>query len=100
MVSRDFKLENNDLAIDATTGDFLLADSDPQHVQDIINSYAGWWKEFPTLGVGVKRFLGASGGVQVVKRAIKIQLNSDGYRADKVVISNNQVYITGERISK
>lgn len=98
MASRDLKLQNNDLFIDSTIGDFAIGDSDTQHVQDIINAWAGWWKEFPTLGVGIKRYLGASGGVQVVKRAIKIQLKGDGYRADKVIIKGEEVFITGERV--
>lgn len=99
-MSRDLKLVNNDLFIDPTTGDFLIGESDGQHVQDIINSWAGWWKEFPTLGVGVKRFLGRPGGVQVVKRAIKIHLKSDGYRVDNIIVKGEQVYITGERVRK
>ena len=54
MKSKDIKLENNDFFIDPVKGDFLITDSDTQHVQDIINSFANWWKEFPTIGVGIK----------------------------------------------
>tara|TARA_R110001592_G_scaffold212063_1_gene464305 strand:+ start:556 stop:858 length:303 start_codon:yes stop_codon:yes gene_type:complete len=100
MKSKDIKLENNDFFIDPVKGDFLITDSDTQHVQDIINSFANWWKEFPTIGVGIKKYLGATGGVQVVKRAIKIQLKSDGYRTDKIIIKGEKVFITGERIAK
>tara|TARA_R110000796_G_scaffold73842_5_gene165889 strand:- start:4635 stop:4934 length:300 start_codon:yes stop_codon:yes gene_type:complete len=99
-MSRDLVIKNNDLFINPITGDFLIGDSDAQHVQDIINSWAGWWKEFPTLGVGVKRYLGKSGGVQVIKRAIKIHLKSDGYRTDNIIIKGSEVYITGERVRK
>ena len=45
MKSKDLKLENNDFFIDPVKGDFLITDSDTQHVQDIINSFANWWKE-------------------------------------------------------
>lgn len=100
MQSKDLKLENNDIFIDPVKGDFLITESDTQHVQDIINSFVGWWKEFPTIGVGIKKYLGASGGVQVVKRAIKIQLKSDGYRTDKIIIKGEKIFITGERIAK
>tara|TARA_R110002020_G_scaffold72109_1_gene185568 strand:+ start:3840 stop:4142 length:303 start_codon:yes stop_codon:yes gene_type:complete len=100
MQSKDLKLENNDIYIDPVKGDFLITESDTQHVQDIINSFVGWWKEFPTIGVGIKKYLGASGGVQVVKRAIKIQLKSDGYRTDKIIIKGEKIFITGERIAK
>jgi hypothetical protein len=98
MAAQDIKLENNDLYVDASTGDFAITQSDTQHVQDIINSWAGWWKEFPTLGVGIKRYLGRSGGVQLTKRAIRIHLKSDGYRADKITVKDSQVYVTGGRI--
>lgn len=100
MQSKDLKLENNDIYIDPVKGDFLITESDTQHVQDIINSFVGWYKEFPTIGVGIKKYLGASGGVQVVKRAIKIQLKSDGYRTDKIIIKGEKIFITGERIAK
>jgi len=97
-MSKDFKLENNDLAIDATTGDFYIGDSDTQHVKDIISCFVGWYKEFPTIGVGVKRFLGRPGGIQVLKREIKLHLKSDGYRADNIIIKGNDIYITGDRV--
>ena len=100
MQSKDLKLENNDIYIDPVKGDFLITESDTQHVQDIINSFVGWYKEFPTIGVGIKKYLGASGGVQVVKRAIKIQLKSDGYRTDKIIVKGEKIFITGERIAK
>ena len=98
-MSRDLKLENNDLEIDPNTGDFLTADSDTQHVKDIINSFSGWYKEFPTVGVGIKRYLGRPGGIQVLKREIKLQLKSDGYRADNIIVKNNEIYITGQRVN-
>lgn len=99
-MSRDIRLENNDLFVDANLGDFSIGESDAQHVQDILNSYAGWWKQTPTLGVGIKRYLGKSGGIQDVKRQIIVHLKSDGYRTDNVIIQGEKVYITGERIKK
>lgn len=98
---KDIKLDSNeDLFIDSNTGDFVITESDTQHVKDILNSYAGWWKEFPTLGVGVKRFLGSSSSLQQLKRRIRIHLRSDGYKADDITIVNEQIYITGERVLK
>ena len=100
MTSKDLQLTNNALLIDPIKGDFVIGESDAQHVQDIINSYAGWWKEFPTLGVGIKKYLGTPGGIQVLKRAVKIHLRSDGYRVDSIAVQGEKVYITGERIAK
>lgn len=98
---KDIKLDSNqDLFVDTNTGDFAFAESDTQHVRDILESYAGWWKEFPTLGVGVKRYLGSSASLQQLKRTIRIHLRSDGYKADDVTIVDDQIYITGERVLK
>jgi hypothetical protein len=98
---KDIKLDSDqDLFIDPNTGDFAFADSDTQHVKDILNSYAGWWKETPTLGVGVKRYLGSSSSLQQLKRSIKIHLKTDGYKADDISIVGEQIYITGERVLK
>lgn len=96
----DMKQQNNDIFIDTVEGDFAFAESDPQHVQDIIEAYAGWWKQFPTLGVGVKKYLSRSGSVQFLKRAIKVNLKADGYRTDKIIVNDeNQIFVTGERVN-
>jgi len=100
MAAQDIKLEDNDLFIDSNTGDFAITQSDTQHVQDIINSWVGWWKEFPTLGVGISQYLGRSGGIQLTKRAIMVHLKSDGYRADKIAVDGSNVYVTGDRIKR
>ena len=97
-MAKDLKLENNDLFIDSNTGDFSLTESDTQHVKDIINCYVGWYKEFPTIGVGVKRYLGRPGSFQVLKREIKLQLKSDNYRADNIKVIGSEIYVTGERV--
>lgn len=90
----------DDLFINPNTGDFLASDSDAQHVKDITNSFVGWWKEKPTLGVGAKRYLGSSGGVQKLKSRVQVALKADGYKTQKVTVFNGQLYITGERIIK
>lgn len=95
--AKDIKLTNEDELLISDSGDFVINESDTQHTKDIINSFAGWWKEFPTLGVGVFRFLNASGGYQRLVREIKIHLTADGYRVDSINIKNNEIYVTGER---
>lgn len=97
---RDIGLEADDLFINPNTGDFEALESDSQHVKDITESYLGWWKEFPTLGVGAKKFLGSSGGVQKLKSKIQIALKADGYKVQKVSVIGNQLYIAGERVIK
>ncbi|MEI8111181.1 MAG: hypothetical protein WCH59_09350 [Chitinophagia bacterium] len=83
-MNQDIALQNNDLYI--TSGDFAVIESDTQHIADTINSFPGWWKENPADGVGVFAYLNSSGQEQTLKRAIQIQLTSDGYK-----VSNPQV---------
>lgn len=86
MANKDFALRGNDLLI--IDGDFAIAESDTQHIADTLNSFAGWWKEFPSDGVGVFGFYSSAGQEQDLKRAIQIQLSSDGY-----TVSNPEVEV-------
>jgi hypothetical protein len=74
----DFLLDaDGDLLIQ--DGDFVIGLSDEDHMQDLIESFVGWWKEFPAVGVGIKQFQASAGQEQVIERNIKLQLQSDGY---------------------
>lgn len=96
--AKDIQLnEQNDLFIDST-GDFKIAESDTRHVDDIIDSYIGHWREFPSVGVGIKRKQSQAGSLQVVSREIRVQLVSDGYSVKKIQFdSSGGVYVTGKR---
>lgn len=87
-VFKDFLLDDDgDLAI--KNGDFAIGRSDQQHVEDIINSYPGWWKEYPQVGVGVMNYLNSSGQQQKLQRSIIIQLQADGYVVSNPTVENN-----------
>jgi hypothetical protein len=74
----DFLLDaDGDLLIQ--DGDFVIGLSDEDHMQDLIESFVGWWKEFPAVGVGIKQFQASAGQEQVIERNIKLQLQGDGY---------------------
>jgi hypothetical protein len=74
---QDLKQINNDVTF--LNGDFIIINSDTQHVEDMINSYQGWWKQYPITGVGIQSFLGSPSNDQVIIRQIKIQLQNDFY---------------------
>lgn len=89
---------NDDLFIDAETGDFAATDSDTRHVNDIIEAFTGWWKESPTVGVGIRKSSAASGGIQRVSREIKIQMVGDGYNVTGIEFeTEGKVFVTGNR---
>lgn len=78
-VSQDIGLYDNDLIID--NGDFIIAQSDVQHVSDTIAAFPGWWKQNPPDGVGILQYVKAVNVEQTLNRSIKLQLQSDGYKA-------------------
>ena len=85
--ARDLRFdENNDLFIDPATGDFQVTESDTRHVADIVESFVGWWKESPTVGVGVFQSSAASGNIQRISREVKIQMTGDGYKVTGIEI--------------
>jgi len=95
MVAQDFLLdENYDLLIDSA-GDFVIGASDNQHIQDIIQSFIGWWKQYPLVGVGIQAYVNSNGQDQALARSIQVQLQSDGFtvQSPQVTINPDQVII-------
>lgn len=89
MVAKDIILENNDLLIEK--GDFIIAESIAQHIELIIDSYIGHWKQYPLCGVGVDLFQKSSGQQLALKRAISLQLEADGMTEINVTSSSNEL---------
>lgn len=81
----DIALENNDLVF--KNNDFVYAISDTQHVIDTLNAFPGWWKEYPLDGVGLMSYMKSNTDIQALNRKIKIELESDGYKAMSPVVS-------------
>jgi len=84
----DFIVDSNgDLEIQ--NGDFVVGLSDFQHIQDIIYSFAGEWKQFPLVGVGIQQYLKSQNASDAVN-SIKQQLQSDGYSLSTAKVENVQ----------
>ena len=95
--ARDIKLIENDLVIQ--NGDFVITDSDQQHIEDIIQAYIGHYKEFPLAGVGIDLYMNSSGTQLELQRIIRLQLESDGYTINNVIITDEgKLYIDAERL--
>jgi len=85
-------------------GDFRLINSNEQHIEHIIYSYIGHYKEFPNLGVGIDLYRASSGQVGRLKSEIVNQLTNDGYIINKVVVDNSNIdepkyYIDFDRVT-
>jgi hypothetical protein len=84
MAVNDFLLdENGDLLI--KDGDFVIGESDSQHVFDIITSFIGEWKQYPNVGVGIMQYLKAQ-NPNTAANSIKQQLQADGYSLNNCTV--------------
>jgi hypothetical protein len=83
----DIGLEDNDIVIE--NSDLILCESDDQHIVDTINAAPGWWKESFSDGVGIINYLKGRDVQQDLQRSIKLNLQSDGYKASPVISYDN-----------
>ena len=81
---------NNDLII--VNGDFDIELSDQQHIKDIMQSGPGHYKQTPTIGVFISKFLNGPLGLRE-KRMIREELAKDGYSNIKIDYDNGQIKI-------
>lgn len=95
---KDIDLET-DLDLKIIDGDFAISDSDQNHVINILKAYAGGYKQFPLVGVGIDYYLASAGTQQVIKRNITVQMESDGYKVNKIeVLGQSKYSIDANRI--
>ena len=77
-------LINDDIGF--KNGDLLVGESDEQHVEHILLAKPGHFYQFPTLGVGVVNLIKSSKNPQALKQKIKVNLESDNFRVNKVEV--------------
>jgi hypothetical protein len=95
---KDINLEE-DLDLTISNGDFVISDSDQNHVINILKAYLGGYKQFPLVGVGIDYYLASAGTQQVIKRNITVQMESDGYKVNKIeVLGQSKYSIDAKRI--
>ncbi|HWY13255.1 MAG TPA: hypothetical protein VN026_18130 [Bacteroidia bacterium] len=95
MPNRDYLLDaNGDPLI--KDGDFVVGDSDDQHIQDVIVSFLGEWKQDPTIGCEILTSLYSSTPQNDINN-VKTQLQKAGYQLNQLNIfidTNNKLRIT------
>lgn len=86
--AKDFLQDtNNDLLIE--NNDFVIGNSDEDHIVDIINSAQGDWKEYVLCGVNIDNYLNSSGVQLQLKQQILFQLEQDGFTQITVNFNDN-----------
>jgi hypothetical protein len=88
--------ENYDVQFDAS-GNLLTGNSDGQHIELLLATATGEWKENPQVGVGIhKEKLSSIDGT--LKRTIYVQLEADKYNVNDVVITETNISIDAQLV--
>lgn len=69
----------------------VIDETDYQNVDFLVIANKGEFKEYPTLGVGVEKFLKSTGKQKELRREIAVQLETDGYKTRDVKVSNTGI---------
>lgn len=95
MISQDLQLdENGDILL--KDGDYVIGESDMQHIEDILDAYPGEYRNAPLLGVYLQRALnGPMDGS--IRKDIRLNLESDNYQVKKVELTTKIVNVDAER---
>ncbi|WP_268846732.1 hypothetical protein [Flavobacterium aestivum] len=75
-------------------GDFVVDGSEAQHVELILKSEQGQWKENPELGANLHK---AKSGVidRFLNRDIRVQLEADGFVLNDLTITPTGIEVIG-----
>ncbi|GGE89463.1 hypothetical protein SAMN05443634_104103 [Chishuiella changwenlii] len=84
---KDFK-RTDDLDLEIKNGDFVIAESDQQHVEDIFIAQKGEFKEYPQVGFGAINYIKTNTTSYQFERDLKIQLDYDNYSNVEIDISD------------
>lgn len=79
---KDILIDEN-YQVACANGDFVTGDSDLQQQQLLLLADKGDWKQFPTVGVGVRRYL-KSDEPETLLAEIKKEYQRDGMKVKEV----------------
>lgn len=92
VTATDFLLdESGDLVTGAN--DLVTGASDVQHIEHLVQAFAGFYRESPLCGAGIGQYYRSSGTAPEVQRAVAVQLAADNYQVNEVQVS---LSVTGE----
>lgn len=83
--------EENDLRIE--NGDFVVGESTRQHQNLILLADKGEFKQFPTVGVGILRYL-EDNDTDNLAREIRTEFNKDGMNVKEIRFNGSKIDIT------
>lgn len=70
-------------------GDWIVLESEQMHIEDIILSNKGEWRQFPLLGVGGLNFLNSTLSVDEIRKRVSTQLVFDNFNVDEISLQRD-----------
>lgn len=77
----------NDLLI--KNGDFVVADSEQQEVNLLLETFVGNWFQHPLCGVGIVNYLAGSEIPAFIEEQVKQQMITDGFVVESINIKGS-----------
>jgi hypothetical protein len=89
IISKDLETEEGDLIF--LNGDLSIFESDDEHISALFDSNKGEWKQFPTLGIDLIKYLNSPSQLSrlEVYQESNLQLTQDGYKSQNLSVDYN-----------
>lgn len=90
-----------DILLDSTldfqvvNGDFLIGESDEQHIQLLLSSSPGNWKQFPFLGTDLIEDIASPMSAQDIVAKITLAMKVDAFQNISVFANNGKIQVSG-----
>lgn len=95
-MTKDLIFENNEMKI--VGGDLFVDESDQQHIQHVLICDLGQFRQFPLLGVGIRRQINGSVNRTDLKQLIRNQLKSDNFTVKNIEVTRSfEITINAKR---
>lgn len=73
-----------DTAATVADGDLVTGPSDQQHIEMILQSAPGHWREHPLLGADLEELLNGPATLTELRAKVNVQMELDGYSSESV----------------
>jgi hypothetical protein len=94
MARQDIILNDSNDDLQIVNGDFVIAESNNQHAAIIFDAMKGEIRENPSLGFGAKHYLKSNLKEVELKRALRVELQRDGYVNVNIGLDNKTGILT------
>lgn len=96
MKAQDFLLDAQSGELVFKDGDFVIGESDGQHIEAIFILEPGELKSNPLVGIGIQKKINGSADGDL-RREAYLQLQADGYQVNQLNLNEEIIEIDAER---